>query len=85
LVFFLSCTSDQTFYDRRKKEFNNSFFKNLALKFVSPEYVEKENSILPKSNALVDMMDELELREDQIEDENFKIHVFLEDLSTTAK
>lgn len=30
-------------------------------------------------------MDELELREDQEEDENFKIHVFLEDLSSTAK
>jgi hypothetical protein len=31
------------------------------------------------------MMDELELRDDQMEDENFKIHVFLEDMSTTAK
>ena len=31
------------------------------------------------------MMDELELREDQQDDESFKIHVFLEDLSTTSK
>lgn len=56
------------------------------MKFAAPEpEIEKDNSVLPTTNALADMMDELELREDQEEDENFKIHVFLEDLSTTAK
>ncbi len=30
-------------------------------------------------------MDELELREEQEEDEVFKVHVFLEDLSTSVK
>lgn len=56
------------------------------MKFTAPEPEEdKDNAVLPTSNALADMMDELELRDDQEEDENFKIHVFLEDLSTTAK
>lgn len=42
-------------------------------------------NVLPQTNPLVDVMDELELREETQQDEVFKMHVFLEDLSTMAK
>jgi hypothetical protein len=37
MVYFFSCTSPENFYTRRKKEFSNNFFKNLAMKFTAPE------------------------------------------------
>lgn len=87
LVFFLSCSSHETFYGRRRKEFNNSFFRNLVEKLTlpDPEIDEKDMNVLPQTNPLVDVMDELELREETQQDEVFKMHVFLEDLSTMAK
>lgn len=86
-MFFLSCSSPETFYGRRKKEFNNSFFRNLVEKLTlpDPEVDEKDINVLPQTNPLVDVMDELELREETQQDEVFKMHVFLEDLSTMAK
>jgi ABC-type transporter Mla subunit MlaD len=51
----------------------------------NPEIDEKEINVLPLTNPLVDVMDELELREETQQDEVFKMHVFLEDLSTMAK
>jgi len=50
-----------------------------------PEVDEKDMNVLPQTNPLVDVMDELELREETQQDEVFKMHVFLEDLSTMAK
>jgi hypothetical protein len=50
-----------------------------------PEVDERDMNVLPQTNPLVDVMDELELREETQQDEVFKMHVFLEDLSTMAK
>lgn len=83
LIFFLSCDSNQLFYSRRKKEFNNSIFKNIADKFSSNDNGELKNQV--ENDQITNIMDQLDLREDSTNDENFKINVFLEDLSSSTK
>ena len=86
LIFFLKCKNKEEFYSRKKKEFSNGIFKNIAYKLSSPvNFEDQKRRESVKKDDISQMIDQLDMHENIKLDNNFKINVFLEDLHTCSK
>ena len=86
LIFFLKCINQDEFYTRKKNEFNNGLFKNIAYKLSSPvSFEDQKRRESVKKDDISQMIDQMDMHENTHLDENFRTNVFLEDLHSCSK
>ena len=83
MIFFLSCTNEKKFYQRKEKEFKNSILKNFSSKI--NKFVDNPNENSNNKEELPRMMEELDQEDDAYLDEKISVHLFLEDLKECSK
>lgn len=83
LIWFLSCTSEKVFYDRKDKEFNKGFLKELVSKITPDQAGQLKPAVASKEkNNITALMDQMNM-EDKHDD--ISVHLFLEDLTMGIK